>query len=132
MEIQEQTGFPFQSNEMHDLCVCGGSPATAASAQRSNETYMKMLERTPDFQQWRKNANAVKHYAIQHLGQLLVQFEQNLQKKGIEVRWAADAEEANRIIMQIAKENDVKKVVKSKSLVSEELQLNKAFRANGI
>lgn len=132
MEIQEQPGFPFQSKEMHDLCVCGGSPATAASARRSNDSYTKMLERNPDFQTWRKNANAIKRYAIQHLDELLIQFEKNLLKKGIEVRWASNAEEANHIIMEIAKENNVKKVVKSKSLVSEELQLNKAFRANGI
>ena len=132
MTITHQEGFPFQSKEMHDLCVCGGSPATGASARRSNDSYTKMLERTPNFQQWRKNANAIKRYSIQHLDQLLVQFEQNLKKKGIEVLWAKDAAEANDLIVGIAKEHGVKKVVKSKSLVSEELQLNKAFKANGI
>ena len=132
MTITHQEGFPFQSKEMHDLCVCGGSPATAASARRSNDSYTKMLERTPNFQQWRKNASAIKRYSIQHLDQLLVQFEQNLRKKGIEVLWAKDAAEANDLIVGIAKEHGVKKVVKSKSLVSEELQLNKAFKANGI
>lgn len=132
MTITHQEGFPFQSKEMHDLYVCGGSPATCASARRSNDSYTKMLERTPNFQQWRKNANTIKRYSIQHLDQLLVQFEQNLQKKGIEVLWAKDAAEANDLIVGIAKEHGVKKVVKSKSLVSEELQLNKAFKANGI
>ena len=131
-KIHPQEGFPFQKNEMRDLCVCGGSPATAASARRSNDAYTKMLERTPEFQQWRENAHAIKRFSVQHLDQLLVQFEKNLQKKGVEVFWAADAEEANRLVLEIAKKHDVKKVVKSKSLVSEELQLNKAFRANGI
>jgi len=131
-KLQPQEGFPFQKKEMHDLCVCGGSPATAASARRSNDAYTKMLERTPEFQQWRENAHAIKRFSVQHLDQLLVQFEKNLQKKGVEVFWAADAEEANRLVLEIAKKHDVKKVVKSKSLVSEELQLNKAFRANGI
>ncbi|MDO4425799.1 MAG: LUD domain-containing protein, partial [Planctomycetia bacterium] len=78
------------------------------------------------------NAHAIKRYSIQHLDQLLVQFEQNLQKKGVEVLWAKDAAEANQLILEIAKKHHVKKVVKSKSLVSEELQLNNAFRANGI
>ena len=132
MTITHQEGFPFQSKEMHDLCVCGGSPATGASARRSNDSYTKMLERTPNFQQWRKNASAIKRYSIQHLDQLLVQFEQNLKNKGIEVLWAKDAAEANDLIVGIAREHGVKKVVKSKSLVSEELQLNKAFKANGI
>ncbi|MBQ9456884.1 MAG: lactate utilization protein, partial [Thermoguttaceae bacterium] len=132
MTITHQEGFPFQSKEMHDLYVCDGSPATCASARRSNDSYTKMLERTPNFQQWRKNANTIKRYSIQHLDQLLVQFEQNLQKKGIEVLWAKDAAEANDLIVGIAQKHGVKKVVKSKSLVSEELQLNKAFKANGI
>ncbi|MBQ2820317.1 MAG: lactate utilization protein [Thermoguttaceae bacterium] len=131
-QIQTGEGFPFQKREMRDLCVCGGSPATAASARRSSDSYSKMLERTPRFQQWRENAHAIKRYAIQHLDQLLVQFEQNLQKKGVEVLWAKDAAEANQLILEIAKKHHVKKVVKSKSLVSEELQLNNAFRANGI
>lgn len=130
--IQEQSGFPFQENEMHDLCRCGGSPATAVAAKRSTAAYAKMLERTPEFQQWRDNAHEIKRYAITHWDQWLVLFEKNLQAKGIEVLWAEDATEANRLIVEIAKKHNVRKVVKSKSLVTEELQLNRALKKNGI
>ena len=129
---EDFTGFPFQAREMHDLCTCGGSPATKAAAQRSAATYGKMLERTPEFQTWRDAANGIKRYAVRHLDELLVEFERNLTAKGIEVLWANDAREANEIILDIARKHGVKKVVKSKSLVSEELQLNRAFAACGI
>ncbi|MDO4574064.1 MAG: lactate utilization protein B [Planctomycetia bacterium] len=128
----EQNGFPFQSNEMHDLCVCGGSPATALAAKRSTAAYAEMLKRNPNFQTWRDDAHAIKKYGVENLDKLLVEFEKNLIAKGIEVLWAEDAREANRLILEIAKKHGVKKVVKSKSLVSEEIQLDPAFEKNGI
>ncbi|MDO4570884.1 MAG: lactate utilization protein B [Planctomycetia bacterium] len=132
LPIVEQSGFPFQPKEMIDLHHCGGSPATAAAARRSSEAYTKMLERNPNFQEWRDCANEMKRYSIRELDSLLEEFERNLKAKGVDVFWARDAQEANNIIIGIAKENHVKKVVKSKSLVSEELQLNRAFEKNGI
>lgn len=68
-----------------------------------------------------------KDYACQHMEELYAQFKEQAEKRGVHVHRAATAEEANRIIARIAKENNVKRVVKSKSMTAEEIQLNPAL-----
>ncbi|WP_165174549.1 L-lactate dehydrogenase (quinone) large subunit LdhH [Desulfovibrio sp. ZJ369] len=73
-----------------------------------------------------------KDYACQHMEELYAQFKEQAEKRGVHVHRAATAEEANRIIARIAKENNVKRVVKSKSMTAEEIQLNPALEAEGL
>lgn len=68
-----------------------------------------------------------KDYACQHMEELYQQFKEQAEKRGVHVHRAATAKEANEIIARIAKENDVKRVVKSKSMTAEEIQLNPAL-----
>lgn len=67
---------------------------------------------------------AAKDNAAQHMDELYAQFKENAEKRGVHVHWARDAAEANEIIARIARENNVKRVVKSKSMTAEETQLN--------
>lgn len=73
-----------------------------------------------------------KDYACRHMEELYAQFKEQAEKRGVHVHRAATAEEANRIIVGIAKENNVKRVVKSKSMTAEEIQLNPALEAEGL
>lgn len=73
-----------------------------------------------------------KDYACQHMEELYQQFKEQAEKRGVHVHRAATAKEANEIIARIAKENDVKRVVKSKSMTAEEIQLNPALEAEGL
>lgn len=62
--------------------------------------------------------------ACKHMDELYEQFRAEAEKRGVHVYRAADAREANEIVARIARENDVKKIVKSKSMTTEETQLN--------
>jgi L-lactate dehydrogenase complex protein LldF len=62
----------------------------------------------------------------------LTRLEEKVEGAGGHVHWAETAEEARRIVLQIAKENNVKNVVKSKSMATEEIELNHALEAAGI
>jgi L-lactate dehydrogenase complex protein LldF len=86
----------------------------------------------PDFQAWREAAHQIKKYSIANLDKLLVEFERNAKARGVEVLFAPDAAEANRLVLGIAREHDVKSVVKSKSMVTEEMELNHVLEDAGI
>lgn len=73
-----------------------------------------------------------KDYVAQHFEELYEEFKANAEKRGVIVHRAATAAEANEIIARIAKENDVKRVTKSKSMTAEETQLNTRLEADGL
>ena len=75
---------------------------------------------------------SIKQKVIENLDTYLQQFEAAATENGIHVHWAYDAEEARQIILELAKKNNVKHVVKSKSLTTEEIYLNTYLQKNGI
>ncbi|MCL4118088.1 UNVERIFIED_CONTAM: hypothetical protein GTU68_060713 [Idotea baltica] len=77
-------------------------------------------------------ASAIKGNVLSDLDTYLVEFESNALKNGIKVHWASDAEEHNAIIGKILDDNKAKKVVKSKSMLTEECHLNPYIEAKGI
>ena len=84
------------------------------------------------WQDIRTHAAALRDRVIDHLDAYLIEFEKNAVARGAVVHWAQTAVEANAIIVAIAKNNAVKTVTKSKSMVSEEIALNDALEAVGI
>jgi len=74
----------------------------------------------------------VKDDAARHMEELYEKFRAEAEKRGAIVHRAKDAAEAREIIAQIAKENDVHKIVKSKSMTAEEIGLNAHLEAAGI
>jgi L-lactate dehydrogenase complex protein LldF len=77
-------------------------------------------------------AEHIRKYSLARLPDLLVQLERNLTANGIQVHWAENAEQANAIIVGIAQKHSAKLMVKGKSMVSEETELNHALEAVGI
>ena len=86
----------------------------------------------PEWEELRRAAQSVKAHTLEHLGYYLKLFETNAAGNGIEVYWAADAQEHNRIVAKLLKEAGVKKVVKSKSMLTEECGLNPWLEEMGI
>ena len=72
----------------------------------------------------KRKAHVIKWKVMENLDKLLPEFESNFQRKGGKVIWANDAEEANREILNIIKKAGAKTVIKSKSMVTEEIELN--------
>lgn len=80
----------------------------------------------------RERAKNIKWRAIETLDQQLEQFEMNLKKRGGKVLWAEDSQQALDIILEICKEKNCKTLVKSKSMVTEEIHLNPFLEKNNI
>jgi L-lactate dehydrogenase complex protein LldF len=78
----------------------------------------------PEWEALREAASAIKGNVISSLHEYLLQFEANLIKNGVTVHWAADAEEHNEIVYSILKAKDIRQMVKSKSMLTEECRLN--------
>jgi L-lactate dehydrogenase complex protein LldF len=88
--------------------------------------------RYADWQNARAHAAAVKWETINHLDRYLEQFERNVIDNGGHVFWAETAEDARHRILDLARRYGVQKVVKSKSMTTEEIHLNDALEEAGI
>lgn len=78
----------------------------------------------PEWEQLRQAGSDIRLHTIENIDVYLAQFEEKVKAAGGHVHWAETAEEANRIVLQIAKEHNVKMAVKSKSMATEEIGLN--------
>ena len=79
----------------------------------------------------RNLAGQIKQHTLDHLDYYLDQFIENATAAGVNVHFAADAAQANALCIDIAKQNDCKLCVKSKSMVTEETQLLPALEGIG-
>jgi L-lactate dehydrogenase complex protein LldF len=83
-------------------------------------------------EQLRIIGNAIKSRALQKLPQLLEQLEEKCTQNGIQVHWAQTTLEANHHVLRIMNAHRATRLVKGKSMVSEEMELNEFLRENGI
>jgi L-lactate dehydrogenase complex protein LldF len=90
------------------------------------------LASLPDAEAMRDRARLIRAHTLSQLDAYLAQFADAVEAAGGHVHWAVDAESANRIILDIAQANNVKRVVKGKSMVSEEIGLNHALGSIGV
>ena len=84
------------------------------------------------FEELRDAGKDIRNRGLESLDAYLLKFEEAATARGTIVHWAETAEDVNRIVIEIAQANGVKKIVKSKSMVSEESGLNHALEAVGI
>lgn len=80
----------------------------------------------------RQQAAEAKRRALRKLPELLEMAEANMQANGIKVLWALNGKEANQQVLEIAQRHQVKRVVKSKSMLTEETALNPMLEAHQI
>ena len=92
----------------------------------------RMAKALPEWEELREAANRIKKHTATHLADYLEQFESNAIKNGVHVHWAEDADEYNRIVYDILSQHQVKKVVKSKSMLTEECHLNENLEKQSI
>jgi L-lactate dehydrogenase complex protein LldF len=92
----------------------------------------KAVESLANFEDLREYCGAVKAHTLSYLDYYLAQLTESVEKRGGHVHFAADGEEANKIIIGLAKAGNVETAVKAKSMVSEEMHLNEALEQNDI
>jgi L-lactate dehydrogenase complex protein LldF len=85
-----------------------------------------------DLDMARERAKNVKWKVIERLDKYLEQFEQNFTRNGGKLIWAENTEEAQQAILKICREKNCRTMVKSKSMVTEEIHLNEFMEKNGI
>ncbi len=86
----------------------------------------------PNWEELRRAGEQIKTRVARHLDTYLLQAEEKLTAAGVHVHWARDGKEANRIVADIAKRKGVDEVVKIKSMVTQETDLNEYLEEQGI
>ena len=91
-----------------------------------------VVDELDDWQQLREAASTIKRSVAANMPELLEQFEQNVTARGGHVHWARDSKEANEIIQDLIQATGEKKVVKIKSMATQEIALNEELEKAGI
>jgi len=86
----------------------------------------------PEWEELRSLGSQIKAHTLSKLPDYLEQFEQKATANGARVHWARDADEHNRIVHGILREHRVQRMVKSKSMLTEECHLNEYLEKQGI
>ncbi|MEX0820908.1 MAG: lactate utilization protein B [Rhodothermales bacterium] len=84
------------------------------------------------WEELRELASQIKSHMLSRLDHYLVQFERQAEANGVHVHWAADAAEHNRIVHAILERHGAQRIVKSKSMLTEECGLNPYLEQHGI
>ncbi|MFH8553009.1 lactate utilization protein B [Streptomyces celluloflavus] len=92
----------------------------------------KAVAELDDWDRLRAAGAAVKDRTLRHLDHYLEQLETAVTDAGGQVHWAADADEANRIVTRLVRETGETEVVKVKSMATQEIGLNEALAEAGI
>ncbi|WP_018698802.1 LutB/LldF family L-lactate oxidation iron-sulfur protein [Amorphus coralli] len=86
----------------------------------------------PEFEQLRDEAKAIKDHTLAHLDLYLEAFCETVEARGGTVTFAETAYDARRAVLDICREHEAKTVTKAKSMVSEEIELNRYLKKKGI
>ncbi|MGW1721327.1 LutB/LldF family L-lactate oxidation iron-sulfur protein [Streptomyces sp. NPDC002306] len=92
----------------------------------------KAVAEVSDWAELREAGRRIKDHTLRHLDRYLLRLEETVTAAGGVVHWAADADEANRIVAGLVKETGESEVVKVKSMATQEIGLNEALEAEGI
>jgi L-lactate dehydrogenase complex protein LldF len=84
------------------------------------------------WEELREHASNIKEQTLGNLDKYLIEFESKARENGIRVHWAVDAQEHNKIVLDILRGKDASQIVKSKSMLTEECGLNTFLEQNGI
>jgi L-lactate dehydrogenase complex protein LldF len=129
----------MQVQSMHFKARAGQKLADARLQQNLKKLALKFvtarasaIAELDDFEATREAAVELRNRALANLDAWLETFERNARARGATVLYAETHADAARLIVEIAQQHGVRKVTKSKSMVSEEVGLNQAFEAAGI
>jgi L-lactate dehydrogenase complex protein LldF len=127
----------IHSNDIHkDGAATIANPrleeAYRSSTVRLFTHRLNAIAEVPGFERLRVAGREVKRQTIENLDFYLAQFADAVERNGGKVHWASTADEVCRIVVDIAQRAGAKEVVKAKTMVGEEVELNHALEAAGI
>jgi L-lactate dehydrogenase complex protein LldF len=130
--VNDLTSETFDANARAALA---DTQLRSALRKATGQFGMRRLAAARDLSNWeelRTEARAIKDEVLLHLDKYLEQFASNAERHGAQVHWARDAAEGNEIVYRLAESRGARRIVKSKSMVTEEMRLNAALEAAGI
>ena len=92
----------------------------------------RMMESIPEWEALRSAASQIKLHTLSRLGHYLEEFERNATANGMVVHWAADGAAMNEIVWQLIREHGGHRLIKSKSMLSEECGLTPYLEKRGV
>lgn len=92
----------------------------------------KAAHSIPEWEALREMASGIKNNVLSNLASYLERFEHQAKANGIIVHWAADAAAHNQIVLGILRQHEISRMVKSKSMLTEECHLNAYLAEQGI
>ncbi len=102
---------------------------TIANSMVAREAAVREVE---DWEALREYARQVKDHTLGRLAEYLEQFESNLVRRGTEVIWAEDGRQAAEFLRSLVRHKGVRRAVKSKTMLGEEIHLNEALEQDGV
>ncbi len=106
--------------------------AMGSTSGEFREKRAKAVQALPEFDELCEAATDIKKRVLDNLDYYLEQFETNVKRNGGQVHYARDGARAQEIVVALCQKHEATKVTKSKSMVTEEIELNHALEAVGI
>ncbi|NQD65039.1 iron-sulfur cluster-binding protein [Bacillus haikouensis] len=122
---------PFNDRVSQGLADTFMRGAVSSAQGRFRSGRLNAAEELGNWEEWRKLGEEIRTHTIENLDYYLELLSENVAKRGGHVFFAETAEEANEYITDVVKKKKGKKVVKSKSMVTEEINLNEALEKAG-
>lgn len=91
-----------------------------------------LVEQVPEWEEFREEAAQIRDHVLKNLDYYINQFAENAEKAGAHVYFAKDADEANGYVMDIVRAKNAKMVVKGKTMMSEEIDMNHVLLDAGV
>jgi len=119
------------ADELRSLLATEG-PAVSAGTQGFNRGRYESVARLPDYEELKAEARSIKEDAIERLPELIDQLRDAVEDNGGTLYLAEDAADANDYVRSVVDDRDADRVVKSKSMTTEEIDVNEALEADGV
>lgn len=105
--------------------------AVSSAQERFQSRRLSAAEELGNWEEWRSHGEEIRQHVLENLDYYLYQLSENVSKRGGHVFFAQTAEEASSYIKNVIEKKNAKKIVKSKSMVTEEINLNAALEKAG-
>ncbi|UTW09310.1 LutB/LldF family L-lactate oxidation iron-sulfur protein [Pseudomonas benzenivorans] len=133
VQLSDEAATPGFKQRAHDAL---GDPQLRKNFRTAMDSLMakraSAFSDADERERLRALGNQIRARALSKLPELLERLERNLIRNGVKVHWAETVDEANAIVLEIARAHEARQVIKGKSMVSEEMEMNHFLAGRGI
>src|SRR4051812_2212797 len=122
----------FKQNARAQLANVGVQKALRNAKGKLVVARSRSILELDNFEEIRDAGARIRDFALEHLDALLEEWESRATAVGTIVHWAETPREVNELVIEIARKHNVRKIIKSKSMLGEETRLNQALEAAGL